>query len=239
MGKNMWKFDFNRGHSFEARDNYGKKYDTPWDKVNFSAIIQQGDFQHRGEQGLFESVGFKMFDLAGVAAPHTQFVHFRLITGDTETGTTQYSGDFQGMYLAIEQLDGSFLDEHNLPDSNFYKMEGGTGELNNQGPTQPSNRSDLNTFLNTYNNTTPTEQWWRDNLDFDNYFSYRSIVEGIHHYDIADGKNYFYLHNAETDKWQVHPWDLDLTWANNMYGSGNEPFKSRVADRTEFRARIS
>ena len=24
MGKNMWKFDFNRGHSFQARDDYGQ-----------------------------------------------------------------------------------------------------------------------------------------------------------------------------------------------------------------------
>ena len=57
MGKNMWKFDFNRGHSFQAVDNYGNKYDTKWDKLNFSAIIQQGDYRHRGEQGLFESDG--------------------------------------------------------------------------------------------------------------------------------------------------------------------------------------
>ncbi|MEX0585545.1 MAG: hypothetical protein WD176_02800, partial [Pirellulales bacterium] len=30
MGKNMWKFDFARGHDFQARDNYGKKFDTGW-----------------------------------------------------------------------------------------------------------------------------------------------------------------------------------------------------------------
>ena len=25
MGKNMWKFDFNKGHDFAARDNYGEE----------------------------------------------------------------------------------------------------------------------------------------------------------------------------------------------------------------------
>jgi hypothetical protein len=59
MIKNMWKFDFNRGHAFQARDDYGNKYDTKWNKLNFSACIQQGDYQHRGEQGMFEAVGFR------------------------------------------------------------------------------------------------------------------------------------------------------------------------------------
>jgi hypothetical protein len=48
MGKNMWKFDFNRGHDFEPRDNYGEKYKTTWRKLNLGANIQQGNFQHRG-----------------------------------------------------------------------------------------------------------------------------------------------------------------------------------------------
>ena len=236
MGKNMWKFDFNRGHGFQARDDYGRKYDTTWDKLNFSAIIQQGDFNHRGEQGMFEAVGFKLFNLVGVESPNTQYVHFRIVESAEETGATQFDGDFQGMYLAMEQPDGRLLDDHGLPDGNFYKMESGTGTLNNQGPTQPTDRSDLDAFLSAYTGGTQSEQWWRDNLDLERYYSYRAIVEGIHHYDIANGKNYFYYNNPETGKWQVHPWDLDLTWADNMFGSGNEPFKSRVADREEFRA---
>ena len=234
MGKNMWKFDFNRGHEFQARDDYGNKYATKWDKLNFSALIQQGNFLHRGEQGLFESVGFKLFNLAGVESPHTNYVSFRIVEDADEGGPNQYSTDFQGLYLAIEQPDGNMLDEHDLPDGNLYKMESGTGTLNNQGPTQPTNKSDLNALLSAYNGT-QTEQFWRDNLDLERYYSYRAIVEGIHHYDIANGKNYFYYHNPETNQWQVHPWDLDLTWANNMFGSGNEPFKSRITERADFR----
>jgi hypothetical protein len=234
MGKNMWKFDFNRGHSFQAYDDYGNPYDTKWDKVNFSAVIQQGDFGYRGEQGLFESVGFKLFNLAGVETPKTNFVQFRIVDRASETGATQYDTDFQGLYLVVEQVDGRFLDEHGMPDGNLYKMEGGTGEANNIGPDGPADRSDLNSFQSTYTNTTPTDDWWRQNLDLESYYSYRSIVEAIHHYDIGDGKNYFYYHNPETNQWSVVPWDIDLTWANNMYGSGNEPFKNRVLNRPEF-----
>jgi len=224
MGKNMWKFDFNRGHYFQGRDNYGKKYDTKWDKLNFSAIIDQGYSGTRGEQGLFESVGFHLFNLAGVESPLTHFVQFRIIDNASENGGNQYNGDFWGMYLVIEQMDGRFLTEHNLPDGNFYKMEDWDGELNNQGPTAVTDKSDLNDFMSY----PTTEQGWRDELDLDGYYSYRSIVECIHHYDIAYGKNYFYYLNPETEIWSVLPWDLDLTWADWQYGDGHEPFWSRV-----------
>ena len=131
----------------------------------------------------------------------------------------------------------SILDEHELPDGNLYKIEGHSGSSNNQGPTQVDNRSDVSSFISGYRNRTPTAQWWEDNLDIEKYLSYRTIVEGIHHYDIAYGKNYFYYHNPETSKFEVHPWDLDLTWANNMYGNGNHDFKSKVAQNPAFNTR--
>ncbi|MGJ8726689.1 MAG: lamin tail domain-containing protein [Roseibacillus sp.] len=230
MGKNMWKFDFNRGHRFQARDDYGEEYETEWSKLNFSAIIQQGNFNQRGEQGLYESVGFELFDLAGSEASNTHYVHFRIIEDADEEGPTnsQFDNDFQGLYLAIEQMDGQYLEEHDLPDGNLYKMESGTGISNNQGPNQPSDRSDLDDFLGTYEGGTQTEQWWRDNLDLSRYYAYRTIVEGIRHYDIHAGKNYFYFNNPESDQWEVHAWDLDVAWSDGGFGTGNEPFKSRV-----------
>jgi hypothetical protein len=235
MGKNMWKLDFNRGHGFQARDNYGNLYETKWDNLNLGAIIQQANFGLRGEQGLFESLGFKLFNLAGVEAPNTNYVQFRIIEAASESGANQYSSDFQGLYLAVEQLDGQFLEEHDLPDGNLYKMESFTGpggiggELNNQGDyPEAANYSDLIAFKTTYQSGTQSAAWWDANLDLEQYYSYRSIVEAIHHYDIGDGKNYFYFHNPESGKWEVIPWDVDLTWANNMYGSGAEPFKNRV-----------
>ena len=223
MVKNMWKFDFNRGHDFQMRDDYGEKYKTRWRKLNLGASIQQGDYGHRGEQGMFESVGFRLFNLAGVEAPKTTFVTFRVIDDAPEVhSTNQYEGDFWGVYLAVEQEDGRFLDEHGLPDGNFYKMEGGTGELNNLGPDGPTDKSDLNSFLSTYRNTftVPTEEWYRSNFDLFSYYSYQAIVQAIHHYDICYQKNYFYYRNPETGLWSIHSWDIDLTWAENMYDHG-------------------
>jgi hypothetical protein len=225
MGKNMWKFDFNRGHSFQARDDYGRPYDTKWDKVNFSACIQQGDYLHRGEHGMFEAASFKLFNLMGCPAPKTSWVHFRIVDAADEFGPTQYDGDFWGLYMNIEQMDGRFLDEHDLPDGNLYKIEGNSGELNNQGPTAVTNGSDLSQFMSGYRNR-PPEQWWRQNVNLDVYYAYRSVVEGVHHGDIGYGKNWFFYLDPQTSQWYMLPWDTDLTWAENMYGNGQDAFKA-------------
>jgi hypothetical protein len=72
-------------------------------------------------------------------------------------------------------------------------------------------------------------------MDLPRYYSYRTVVESIHHYDIGYGKNYFYYLNPETQQWSTLPWDLDLTWASNMYGNGNDPFKDKVLDKSIFK----
>ncbi|MEN9678735.1 MAG: hypothetical protein RIS76_4631 [Verrucomicrobiota bacterium] len=257
MGKNMWKFDFLRGHEFRARDNWGRPFGTPWGKLNLGACIQQGDTQHRGEQGLFEGVGFRLFQLLDLPAPHSTHVQFRIVDAEDESALdNQYGGDFWGVYLAVEQLDGRFLEEHGLPDGNLFKMEGGFGEPNNLGPKGPVDSSDLRAFLTAYNATNQEDlpdAWWRANLNLEAYYSYQTLVQAIHHYDIADGKNYFYYHHPVDGRWMVSPWDLDLTWSDNMYRGGqtggNEPFKSRVLSNfsrtparpalaTEFRNRV-
>ena len=226
MGKNMWKFDFNRGHSFQARDDYGKKYKTTWDKLNFSACIQQGDYWHRGEHGMFEAASCKLFNMMGVEASKTNWLHFRIIDEVGESGPTQYDGDFWGLYMTLEQMDGRFLNEHNLPDGNLYKIENNSGDLNNQGPTHVTNGSDLRAFMNEYNSR-PSEAWWDQNVNLVGYYGYRCVVEGVHQGDIGYGKNWFFYLNPETNKWSMLPWDVDLTWADSMYGNGEDVFKSR------------
>ncbi|HUR45397.1 MAG TPA: CotH kinase family protein, partial [Candidatus Saccharimonadales bacterium] len=237
MGKNMWKFDFNKGHPLLARDDYGRAYPVPWSKANLRACIDQGDYGMRGNQGMFEAVGFRLFNLCGVESPRTHWVQLRIIDGAEENPKNQYAGDFWGLYLAIENEDGHFLKAHDLPDGNLYKMEGGTGTLQSHAPDAVTNKSDLVNFMNNYRAANPTESWWRTNFDLPRYYSYRSILECIHHYDVdqGPGKNYGYFLNPRNGRWQVIPWDIDLSWADHMYGGGDEPFRSRVLVRPAFR----
>ena len=219
-GKNMWKINFHAGHRFQAHDDYGRPYDVKWDKLNLSAVIQQTHRGHRGEQGMFESSGFRLFNLADVEAPLTNFAHLRVIDESAEIGANQFQGDFWGLYLAVEQMDGRFLKQHDLPDGNLYKMEINFVEKNNQGAQADPSKNDIAGFLNTYVYSTPSDEWWRANFDLEQYYSYRAILEMIHHYDVDEGKNYFYFNNPTTQKWSVLPWDLDLTWSVDMPGVG-------------------
>ncbi len=233
MGKNAWKFDFNRGRNLMMKDNFGNPFNATWDKLSLRPDIQQADSDHRGEQGLFESVAYRLFQLAGVNANHNAHMQFRVVDKAAEDQQgNQYGGDFWGLYLGVEEQDGQFLKDRGLADGNIYKMAYGGGVINHAGKLGPVDNSDLYTFLNTYNNTVPDETWWRTNLNLASYYGYQTVVQGIHHYDIADGKNYFYYRNSVSGLWEEQPWDLDLTWADNMYhagvSGGDEPFKSRV-----------
>ena len=65
-------------------------------------------------------------------SPTTHYFQFRVIDAASETGANQYGGDFWGLYIGIEQPDGSFLDERGLPDGNIYNMHGGAFGATNQ-----------------------------------------------------------------------------------------------------------
>lgn len=234
VGKNHWKFDFTRGHSFQAYDDYGKPYPVKWNRLNFSAVMQHAQRHFRGEQGLFESLAYRLFNLAGVAASNTAFVHFRVIDHWAEVTPDQYTGDFWGLYLAIENMDGQFLDDHDLPDGNLYDMHDWTGELDNLGDNGVTDRSDLFSFMKTYVYAAPDAAWWRSTFDLPGYYRFRAVLEAVHHYDVDQGKNYYFYLNPQTNKWSILPWDLDLTWDESMFGYGGEPFRDRVLARPEF-----
>jgi hypothetical protein len=110
------EIDFLKGHHLEARDNWGRSYETKWGKLNLGACIQQGDYGMRGEQGMLEALAFRLFNLAGVESSHTHWVQLRIVDSPEESPADQYRGDFWGLYLAVENLDDNFLEEHGLPD---------------------------------------------------------------------------------------------------------------------------
>ena len=235
MVKNMWKLAFPKGHELRALDDYGNAHPVRWSKLNLRACIQQND-GCRGEAGLFEAVGFRLFNLAGVPASLTHWIQLRVITTPEETPASQYQGDFWGLYLAIEDLDGRFLRTHGLEDGNLFKIQwGGPGTLSHAAEGAVTNLSDLHQFMAAYQTTTLSESRWRSLLDLPEYYSYRALCDCIHHYDIGDNKNYYYYRNPESGRWRVIPFDLDLTWSDHMYGNGEEPLKRPVLTRPKFR----
>ncbi len=218
-GKNKWRFFFNRARNLQARDNYGKKYKESWDGLTLNACASPWAAVNRGMSGLDEALSYRTYQLAGMASSNTNYLHFRIIDEAAEsTPGDQYRGDLWGLYLAIEQPDGSFLDERGLPDGNIYKIEGGgagTPDKKHQGKDQPATTTDWTTFTNQ-SNSTNTEAWWRENLDLEAYYTFRTLNRALGNVDLRDGWNHYFYHSSNPDgspgKWIPVPWDLDMMY---------------------------
>ncbi len=229
-GKNKWNIFFNRARNLEMRDNWGKKFDQTWNNMSLDANASPWATVHRGAAGVEEAASYRAFDLAGNPALRTTYVHWRVIDGATEVGAPgtsvtdasfaaagdgQYAGDFWGLYLSLEPMENNFIKERNLPSGNVYSIEGSAGDKKNQGPTQPVDASDWNTFrdgaqLGTSAVTGNPEQWYRDNLDLNSLYTLMAVGRLIGNIDVRPGDNFRYYHRSSDNRWVAMPYDLDM-----------------------------
>ncbi len=223
-GKNRWKFRFNRGHYFQARDDYGKKFPWKWELMNLSSCINPWALEYsRGAAGMDEAASFRFYEMAGVPSCTTNWFQYRIIDSAVETHpTNQYVGDFWGLYMNLEQPGSRYLDRNGIADGNVYKMGGGNGPgRTNQGPTQVTSFSDLYAFSGAsgYNKTNPIqpEAWWDENIYLYSYYSYRSVCEFTNNIDHADNHNHLKYRHPETGKWWMLPWDRDFSFVDVWY----------------------
>jgi len=238
-GKNKWRFYFQLGHHFEARDMYGKKYPNPFRRMNFNACASPWVPANRGMAGLDEAVSTKLYDLAGVLTPRMHPVHFRIIDDANEAPTDQYSGDLWGLYLSVEHIDGKFLDNHDLPDGNTYKIQGGNGDKRNQGETQSTDTSDWDSFKSSAQNGSTAESWWRSNFHLESYYSFRTINRAASNVDLRDSTNYGMYHHTN-GTWYTIPQDLDMMFLPETHWSGKTYMQNalnRTALALEFKNR--
>jgi hypothetical protein len=221
-GKNKWRFYFNKGRGFEARDNNGKKYPDPLNRMNFNGCAAPWAPVNRGMAGLDEAVSFKMYELAGVPVPNTHFFQFRIIDQVQEAPADQYAGDLWGLYMMQEQLDGRWLSRLGLPDGNTYKIQGGNGEKRNQAVGQSEDAADWNTFRGSAQNAGTAQAWWESNLHLESYFGFRSINRVCSNVDLRENTNYAMYHDP-SGRWRVIPQDMDMMifpvthWAGIVY----------------------
>jgi hypothetical protein len=227
-GKNKWRFGFNTAHELQALDNYRRPYSQTWNNLNLNACASPWVQENRGMAGEDEAVSLRLYELIGVPASKSHFLHFRVIDDASETGSTQYQGgdpagvgggDLWGLYLAVEQTDGAFLDERALADGNVYHIaDQGLGEGKHLGDGQPTDGSDWTTFLAACKNP-QTEAWWRANLNMDIYYSFCAGNRIVGNVDLREGFNHNFYH-APDGRWQVIPWDLDMTYIPKTHQNG-------------------
>jgi hypothetical protein len=235
-GKNKWKFRFNRGRLLEMPDDYGLRTTTVR-TLNISSVPSSWAPWNRGMHGLDEAMAYRLSELAGVPAPRTSYLQWRVIDGAQEANpASQFDGDLWGLYLAFENTDNYWKDEHDLPDGTGFRLIGNeTGNhVLGQGRGMPSNLSDLNAFTSastgyrlgggTATVAPPVSaiqpaSWFRENVDLPAYCSWRAVTEAINQTDRREQENVVYFRRPPAalggdGRWMIIPWDCDLLYEN-------------------------
>ena len=188
-GKRSFRIKFKDGRLLDAKDQNGDRFPTKWRELTTG--------KGQGNRGsvtwaLNEVVNYYLWNKVGVPAPRTLHFHFRVIRGASETGADAYSGDFWGLNWAQEKYDVNFLDSHDLPHGNLYKLVDnyvlGLNELRHQAPFAPTNAAD---FFNIENNLSgfQSADWLNAHANYTNWYRYFTVAEAIRHYDTWPSAN--------------------------------------------------
>lgn len=215
-GKTKWGIHFPKVHEFLPKNHWGQPYVRPWDHLNLSGCASPWVQVNRGMAGMDEAVSFRAYHLAGVPSPNTHWIHWRVISrADEASPKSQYDGDLWGLYMVVQDPDGSFLKERGLADGNTFSPETGKKHL---AASLPKDGSDFNKFMDGSRNT-KSEQWWRDNLNLPDYYSFHAVNRIVSNVDLRHGANHFFYHSPRAG-WSPVPWDLDMMFIPKTHWPG-------------------
>jgi hypothetical protein len=218
--KRAFKFIFNKGLYFLGKDNDGAVYPSEW-----KTMITENCWENRATYtfSLNEVLSFYIWNQLGIPSPLGNWAHFRTIKQTVEQ-PDQWRGDFWGLMYVHEDYDSLFLDAHDLPAGNLYKLTKdnitGVSQQRYQAPFAPKDGSDHDQLQNNLRGTsTPAYITGRVNLDL--WARYHAFAEAIRHYDYwPSGDNnaayYFYpdynAANGNKGTLWLFPSDVDATW---------------------------
>ena len=233
-GKRSFKFRFNRGSYAQLHDMDGDPYPTKWRTLATHKMRgSRGNFTW----GLEQAANHQLWNMVGVPASFTHWFHFRVVKSAEERpedGDGQYTGDFYGMLLAMEEFDKRFLDAHDMKPGNLYKLiSGRTNGKDVQRYQAATSVDDASDFSNIIRRLRPSreDQWLRDHVNYHEWNWYHTVVEAVRHFDVGNGdtpnngehlKNRAYyfepVDGLELGRLWLLPWDSDTSWGPNWNG---------------------
>ena len=216
-GKNKWGFKFNPSRDFEMPAKGNDRHPRTVNSLSMNACASPWVHSNRGMAGLDEAVAFRSYEVAGVPSPQCRYVQFRVIDGVEEAAKDGVSGDLWGLYQLIENPDGSFLKERDLPDGNIYRMAGAP-EKKHQGVGQPKDHADYDGWIGPVRGGAD-ENWWRANVNLPVYYSFHAINRLVGNVDLRPSENHF-LYHGEKNRWLPIPWDLDMVFIPKTHQPG-------------------
>ena len=236
-GKRSMRFRFNRGNHAQFHDHWGDPYPEKWRTLNSGKLnASRGGYNY----GINEFINHMLWNLVDVPAPASHWYHFRVVKGRDEVPKgsifgpnreAQWTGDFFGMFLAIEDYDSRFLDAHGLADGNLYKLVStrlnGNDVKRVQGKFSGDEAADYSNILLGARRDKDIA-WLNQHINYDHYWRYHAIIEAVRHFDVAPNlaehvKNRTFYFTPPTEKHPLGlqhtlPWDSETSWGPNWNG---------------------
>ncbi|HHH41058.1 MAG TPA: hypothetical protein ENK56_03530, partial [Chloroflexi bacterium] len=208
MPKKSWKLFFPAADPFQGQTELNLNADYPDPTLLRSSLAY----------GLFREVG--------VPAPQTAFV--RLAINDA----------YAGLYVQVEQVDERFLQRWGFEThGNLYKpYYGGLHREEYDDPAvrewwyryrypKKTNREsgieDIVAFIELINGSSDDSfpQAIAATLDVNEWIDWYAVNVLIGNFEMIE-KNYYLYHDFSTDRWTILPWDVDITFGLNVWGTG-------------------
>ena len=115
-GKRNFRFKFNDGRNFAAKDEFGHAYPRKW------ASMSSAKGQSNRETVTFalnENLNYLLMNKVGVPAPNSHYFHWRVVRSALEA---RVPVGFYGLSWVQEDYDANFLEAHHLAKGNLYKL---------------------------------------------------------------------------------------------------------------------
>ena len=235
-GKRHWRINFNKGHHLQARDRFGNRYPTRWRVLNTGRM-----FGNRidGNWGLGDQVNDILWNAWGIPAAFGHAFSFRVIDSADESPVGeegQYHGDFWGIARAFENYDVRFLEAHDLPKGNLYKLvnqtQSGIEQRRYRAPGAVDDGGDHDNIERNLR-AERSDEWLLAHVHYDAWYRYHSLAQALRHYDYWPSANknatwYFEPDYREENgflgrMWTL-PFDADATWGPTWNAGQDRPY---------------
>ncbi len=212
-----------------------------FDKKGFKIELPSGYELDLGENGP------RAVDEFGLVADFSDWsvtsaqISWEIFNAETESDTTSFftrveqNGDFYGNYRFQELYDGTWRDANGFGDdgAEFYQAEDGAFQSNNGFDKKEPGDDDLTNIraLREIVNSDPSvekTQWVYDNVDIPATINHMALTALMRHYD-QGAQNFYVGRDADTGRWSLVEWDLDLTWRDAYDFGGGLPLTTTEA----------
>lgn len=202
-GKNKWGFKFNPADPFAPKNNWGESFKFKWTSFNMNPCASAWAQVNRGMAGMDEALSYRVYQLAGVPSPDTFWIHFRVIDSTSENSTDQFNTDLWGLYLIVQEKNGTWLRENNLPDGDIFSIDSGPKHL-------AANRS-ASAAVRRLRSSAQHDSVaaWRAHLDLPAYYSFHALNRYVANIDLRPDGNH-YLYYRPEGRAVILPHDLDM-----------------------------